>query len=193
MNFPCARGFRGASIARVLMAELSSCLVTSVSRPAMSVVQHISDTSYFRLGLVVATGASLLIIATGRAVHANDASSGLSPRVTLQKGEWRKWRQCYVRLNETYIDCVMTRISVSSENGSINVHFEFDDTYDKGVTFVASENAIKRRTESKILTDLIALRSGPARIFASDGMCVIGDNEIACISEDGLVRGVAKD
>lgn len=136
---------------------------------------------------------SLFLTTAGtNTARAYDASGGFEPKVTLQDGQWQRWRDCSIRMNEQHITCRLTRMTVSRETGSINIHFELDDSFENGLTFVATPEAAERISGTRIYTDFIGVRSGTVKLIPSPGMCVLSPSSFPCITEDSLVRGSAK-
>jgi hypothetical protein len=99
-----------------------------------------------------------------------------------------QWETCRIETSAYTGSCKATVITL--KDGSLNIHFDVDDTGLRGLTWGISIMPPKGSDVFPVL--LTAERFGERSIRYTSGECRVGTQEIFCISHDGLQLAVAR-
>ena len=99
----------------------------------------------------------------------------------------QKWKTCSIEVAGNTMKCEDTVFT--SKDGVLNIHFDTDDTFKKGVTFGLRED---QEESSELKTIGVALRFNGVHSFRSPGTCNIEKSRISCKTDDKTFVAEAK-
>lgn len=116
------------------------------------------------------------------------SSPALAQWQTSQPVATARWKTCRIETPSFTGSCKATVFTL--KGGSLNLHFDVDDTGLRGLTWGMS--AMPPEGSNVFPVVLTAERFGKRNIRYSSGECRVAPQEIFCITHDGLQTAVAR-